>query len=223
MNFGEWDLGQWIVIGLCIFLLAWYVVAAYLNRKRGILIYRWIRDGLEKIGKLSEVSWIGSSGSGAQIAVKRATAPFQKIEVVFLLESRELLPLWLFNLLRNKRDEMILKAWLRNSPPLELEVARKRDRSFAKLLAHDPKRPFQLVSGLEQFQIAYRGKANPESLEKLEAFMAREGATVQRISLGRKAPHLAVRVFISPLMSSPSEEFFSSLQAWLQSISLVKA
>jgi len=218
MDFREWDFGQWFVIGLCVFLLVWYVVAAYLNRRRGIQIYRWLRDGLEKIGSLSEVSWIGSAGSGAQIAVKKAVAPFQKVEVVFLLETRELLPLWLVNLLRSKRDEMILKAWLRSSPPLEVEVARKRDRAFSKTLTYDPEHPFELAPDLEQFRIAYRGKASPKGLGKLGKFLEHEGATVQSISLGRKTPHLVVRVFISPLMSRPSGEFFSSLQAWLQSL-----
>ena len=110
MDFASWNAGQWIVIGLCGFLVAWYVIFAYLNRRRGLQIYRWLRDGLEIFGPITNVKWIGSSGSGMQISLEKASAPFRTIEVVCLLETRELLPLWLVNRMRNKGDELILRA-----------------------------------------------------------------------------------------------------------------
>ena len=101
------DLGQWIVIGLSVVMGVWFAVGSFYNRRRGIGTYRWIQSGLKRLGKISEAAWIGSSGSGARLTVGKAEAPFRRIEVVFLLESREILPLWLFNRVRNKQDEMI--------------------------------------------------------------------------------------------------------------------
>jgi hypothetical protein len=218
VDFSNWDLGQWIVIGLCAVLIVWYVVAGYLNRKRGILIYRWLREGLEKIGEITNVGWIGSSGSGGQIVLKSADAPFKSVEVIFLMESRELLPLWLINLLRNKRDVMILKAALRSPPTQEVEVARSGDREFSRILALEQKPPYTELSAPEGFQIAQRGRKNPQGIQQLEAFLAQEGATVQRISLGHKTPHLVLHAFLAELMDTPAEDFFSSVGNWLQSI-----
>ena len=48
------DLGQRFVIGLCVFLVAWYLIVAVLNRRRGLVVYRWLRDGLEKYGEFDE-------------------------------------------------------------------------------------------------------------------------------------------------------------------------
>ena len=110
------DLGQTIIIGLSIFLGLWYIIGSITNRRRGLETFRWLREALGTTGKVDEARWIGSSGSGARLTVSKANRPFQRIEVVFLLDSRELLPLWLVNLMRGKQDEMILKATLRSLP-----------------------------------------------------------------------------------------------------------
>jgi hypothetical protein len=218
VNPGNWDIGQWIVIGLSVFLIAWYIIVANHNRKRGILIYRWLRDGLEKIGRISDMQWIGSSGSGGKIVLNSAEFPFERVEAIFLLESREILPLWLFNLLRNKRDELILKASLRKTPSQEIEVSLTGDRQFSKLLILDNKPPFNLIPAPEGFQIASRGKQHPESLQVLREYLIKEGEATKSLSLQKKAPHLVLRISLSGLKNTPAENYFSSLQNWLQHI-----
>jgi hypothetical protein len=216
VDFGNWNLGQWIVSGLSVFLIVWYVLAAYFNRKRGILVYRWLRDGLKEIAQDPEVHWIGSSGSGGQLLFKNTTAPFQSIEIVFLMETRELLPLWLFNLLRNKRGEIILKTSLLTPPSQEIEVARLGDRGFPRLLALEQKQPYAQMPVLQGFQIARRGRKKSQGLPQLELFLNQYGVAVQRISLQRKSPHLVLQANLVKLMKYPAEDFFSSLQTWLQ-------
>jgi len=218
MNFENWDLGQWIVIGISAFLIAWYVVAGYLNRKRGIRIYRWLRDGLEKIGPISDMQWIGSSGSGGKIVLSKADFPFERVEAIFLLETRELLPLWIFNLLRNKRDELILKASLRSTPPLEIEVARKGDNQFSKLLVIDNKPPFTLISAPEGMQIAARGKQNPNSLETLREYLTEEGEAIKRLSVRKSVPQLVLHISLTRLKNTPAVDSFSSLQKLIEHI-----
>lgn len=216
MNFGNWDLGQWIVIGISAFLIAWYVVAGYLNRKRGIRIYRWLRDGLEKIGPISDMQWIGSSGSGGKIILGKADLPFERVEAIFLLETRELLPLWIFDLIRKKRDELILKASLRSTPPQEIEVARKGDNQFSKLLVIDNNPPFILISAPEGMQIATRGKQNPNSLKTLREYLTEEGEAIKRLSVRKSVPQLVLRISLTRLINTPAVDFFSSLQKLLE-------
>ena len=218
MDISSWDTGQWIIIILCAFLLVWYVIAGYFNRKRGIIFYRWLRDGLELLGGDREMHWIGSSGSGGQIIIKNAEPPCKTIDVVFLLETRELLPLWLINLIRKKQDEVIIKAILRNTSKQEIEVARSGDREFSRILALDQKPAYSQVPTTQNFQIAQRGGGNPETIKQLEKFLSEDGDQIIRLSLQRKTPHLVIRISLSKAIDKPSEDFFSSLINWLQNI-----
>ncbi len=210
------DLGQQIIIAVSVFLAGWYGVFFLLNRRRGIATYYRLREVLqEKIGEVTDASWIGSSASGARLMVGEAEYPFRQVEVLFLLESREILPLWIFNRLRGKRDELILKASLRVSPKQEVEVSRKGGRRFKGLVSDEQKRPYKRVPALGGFDIVRRGRKDSGMIERLAAFLDQHGAAVRQISLQRKAPHLVLRVALTPLMDDPAEEFFSALQMWL--------
>ena len=212
MDYRIWDLGQWIVIGLSVVLIIWYVIVGYLNRKMGILIYRWLREGLETLGVVSDMRWIGSASSGGQLHLKSTNPPFKNMEVTFLLASREILPLWLFNLHRGKRDELILKANLRQPPNLEIEAAREGDREFSMLLALEQKPIFSQLPAPEGYQLAYRGQKKPGKIEYLEEFLRTSGGMVRKVSLQRKRTHLVLLVSLVELTDQPAGDFFTSLK-----------
>ena len=209
------NLGQYVVIGLSIFLGLWYVVGSSTNRKRGLEIFRWLRDGLETAGKVTEARWIGSSGSGARLTVGKANRPFQRIEVVFLLDSRELLPLWLVNLLRGKQDEMILKANLRSLPTSEIEVGHSDSKEIKSLISNKQPSTFQTASAAAGFEILYKGKAGDEQIARLQSFIQQYPVSIKRISLKKQMPHLVLRADLPPLREKNLEEFFKDLSTWL--------
>jgi hypothetical protein len=211
------DTGQWIAIGLSVLLGVWYVVGAMINRRRGIATFHWLREGLEQIGKISEAKWIGSAGSGARMTVTQAEKPYRRIETIFLLESREIMPIWLFNRIRNKQDEMILKANLRQVPSQELESAPRGNRKLKDLLAAsvENRTPFELVPAPEGFDIIRRGKPDDQRLESLRGFLDKHRGVVFQYSLRRQAPHLILRVKLPSLQSSPASEFLSQLSSLL--------
>jgi hypothetical protein len=209
------NLGQYVVIGLSIFLGLWYVVGSSTNRKRGLETFRWLRDGLETAGKVTEARWIGSSGSGARLTVGKANRPFQRIEVVFLLDSRELLPLWLVNLLRGKQDEMILKANLRSLPTSEIEVGHSDSKEIKSLISNKQPSTFQTASAAAGFEILYKGKAGDEHIARLQSFIQQYPVSIKRISLKKQMPHLVLRADLPPLREKNLEEFFKDLSTWL--------
>jgi hypothetical protein len=210
------DLGQWIVIGLSVVMGVWFGVGSYYNRRRGITTYRWIQSGLKRLGKISEAAWIGSSGSGARLVVGKAEAPFRRIEIVFLLESREILPLWLFNRARNKQDEMIIKAGLRSSPAEQIELSRGADRQVQAMIGGSEGRSFEQLPAQKGFLLAYRGRENPERVERLNAFLDRYPQAIRRVSIQRQNPHLMIRVDLPALRDGSPEEFFEALQEMLK-------
>lgn len=209
------NLGQQIVIIISVFLVLWYLVFATINRRRGIAMYYWLREGLQKLGEIDEASWIGSSGSGARLVVSKAQKPFQRIEMIYLLESREILPLWVFNRLRGKRDEIILKATLRNTPVLEVEVARTGDRQFRDLIDKEQKKPYTSMPSREPFVVAQRGRPDEAEMQRLGDFLERYKTNLFRISLQRTSPHLILRSYLPDPKAESAEDFFVALRSWL--------
>jgi hypothetical protein len=206
------DIGQWIVIILSIILAVWYFIGAIINRRLGLSVFEWLRSGLEQLGKLSEVRWIGSSGSGARLVVAQAGAPFQRVEVVYLMESREIMPLWLFNRIRGKRDEMIIRANLRSVPGQELEAARHSSRAFQQALSNPETKPFELLPDYAGFELARRGQNDIQATERFKELLNKHSDAIMQVSLQRKSPHLILRAAIPPLRSEPSGKFFDDIR-----------
>ncbi|HJX40303.1 MAG TPA: hypothetical protein VJ345_02485 [Anaerolineales bacterium] len=207
------DLGQTIVVYLGIFLILWYAVALIYNRRLGIRTYRWLQPGVATLGKITQAKWLGSSGSGARIGVAQAKVPFRQAEVAFLLETRELLPLWLLNRLRGIRDSLVVRAQLRSVPQGELEILPQGHSRFGDLLTESKQNPWamldrELPAGL---QAAARGRNTDNMLESAKALLNEVGPGIRRLSLARTAPHLILDMKIAQLRSEPSERFFNLL------------
>ena len=206
------DIGQQIVIILSVLLGVWYVVGAIINRRRGVATYQWIKGGLESLGKITEAKWIGTSGSGGRLIVDAGTKPFRRIEVVFLLDSREILPLWLVNLLRGKKDEMILKANLRRVPSTPFEIGSQGNKAL-KNLGASTGMTIQAFESVPDFAVVTREKGQEEKIiTRIEQFLSQYGESIKSISLQRQAPHLILRAALPVLRNDPPEAFFEDVK-----------
>ncbi len=206
------DLGQRIAVYLGIFLLIWYAAAAAYNRRRGVRVYRWLQPGLKTLGAITEAKWIGSSGSGARLAIAKPERPFRRVEAAFLLETRELLPLWLINRLRGRRDALIIRADLRSAPRAELEIVPPADRRLRGLQADDKRGAWSKLADLPGgFQGAGRGREVDRSAQQAQSLLQAESASIRHISIGFKSPQVIIEADLMTLMPAPAESFFAHL------------
>jgi len=210
------DLGQWIVIGLSVFLLVWYFAVSSSSRRRGINAYRWLRMGLETLGQVSNPEWIGSPGAGARVSVAKAARPFRRVETTYLLEPREFLPYWLFSRLQGKRDQIIIKATLRSIPKQTIQVTRSTSRNVGSPSPGDQMSLLDSSQAPEGFQIQYDGSQDSRMLEEITAFLNKYGETVNVINIQRQSPHLEIQARFAPVLHTPAESYFESLQSWFQ-------
>ncbi|MBE0408526.1 MAG: hypothetical protein IBX69_02215 [Anaerolineales bacterium] len=205
------DLGQWIMIGLSVTLAIWFAGGFIYNRRRGETVSRWMVNGMKYLGEISDIAWIGSSASGGRMVVKEARKPFRQVEAVFLLESREILPIWIFNRIRGKTDEAIIKTDLHSTPKEAIEITRY---NFQKGQRLDPKTsqegapPGMIVSG---FKILSSSKGLESDYSKISTFLEKYGSGVQKISIDRKKPHLILRLRLPNLLGEPPEAVFEAL------------
>ena len=206
------NLGQWIVIGLCALLLAWYFGASMFNRRRGLATYQWLRRGLEQVGDKIEAQWLGSSSTGAKLVIPRAEKPFRRLEAMYLLETREILPYWILTHLRGRRDEFMIKAVLRKVSKTEFVVARIDQRKKTGLVPEN----YEELKAPDGFSISRHGPQDQESEQRLREFLSEAGDPIERISLQQKSPHLEISMRIDSLEMTPANSFFSNLMSWLE-------
>jgi len=201
-----------ILVGLGLALAAWYLMATIYNRRRGHAAYRWLAKGLDVFGESHEGKWLGSASSGAQLTVSRAFTPFRRVEVLYLLESRELLPLWLIDLLRNKRDQLIFKAVVRVKHLAEVEVAPSASRTAGRIRKRIDES--WTVGDENGFFIAQRGRDTERVLVGLAPFLASYGEQIRSISWSKGRPDLIIILALGPLLSENknASELFTALK-----------
>jgi hypothetical protein len=203
---------EYIVTGLGLILALWYLIAIIYNRRFGLRIYHWLQGDLDELGdpKSVQAGWIGSSGSGARIVIQRAHPPFRRLELTYLLESRELAPLWLFDILRGKRDQLILRATLRQKRPGELEVLPSGDKTLSSLQQETAK-PWTLTDGPHHLVIARRGPAQ-QQLDWVNPFLEKYGPRLKRLSWRPEDPHLLIVLRLSRLPDEKATDLFQNMR-----------
>ncbi|NPA06899.1 MAG: hypothetical protein GXO54_05780 [Chloroflexi bacterium] len=200
---------RWLLVALSAVLAVGYVWGLWLNRRKSRAAYRWLRQGLRAVwGREPQGAWLGSMATGARLQL-RGAPPFRHLEVAFLLQTRELLPLWLFNRLRGKGDDLVIRAQLRGGVPVEWEL-----RPAGHLLPRlEGFRAVEVAPGWQGWMAPPEAQPRPNWSKLLDRY----GPALRAISLRRGRPHLIVRADLSRLMAmGPAAEFFAALRGLWQ-------
>lgn len=110
-----------LAFGLGLAFLIWFAVGTQWNVAKGHRVLRWLQSGLPLISERTTLRWYGSSA--VQLNMAKAKDPFREVEVVIVLEPRDVVFLWLLGRLRGRHDLMIFRGRLRRPPRFELELA----------------------------------------------------------------------------------------------------
>jgi hypothetical protein len=194
--------GQWVISGLCVILGLWFVVGYLTNARKVRTISRAVEPALAKYGRVSAYRRLGNSG--AQFIVEKAESPFRQIELVFLLEARENLLLWLFERIRGRGDELRLRVNLRSAPAQEISLGQSQDREFKAGVLREQEKPYEWIAAPPGLEMARRGSKDAALVERLKRFLKRYGKAVKRLAIQSKEPHLMVRarLFTDGVMSA---------------------
>jgi hypothetical protein len=210
------DLTTQAVTAFCILLVIWYVVGWQMNRRHGRRLLEWALQGLQAFGGKITVSRLGTSGF--QMNVKKAQSPFKRIETTVLLEPREILLLWIFNLLRGGADHLVFKSTLRASPRGEVEIVKKRGRLTRQVLKELDERAWTRQETPGGLVVAYQDKRGRRQADAISHLVEDLSPRLLRLSLSKKAPHLLVSLSLAGLDEQSALLLFSSLQNLAQSV-----
>lgn len=204
------DIATQVVIAFCVLLTIWYIVGWQVNRKRGNRLLEWTLQGLRAFGSQITVSRLGTSGF--QVNVKKAQAPFKRVETTIFLEPREILLLWLFNLLRGGTDYLVFRGTLSVPPRGEVEVLKKRGRLARRILKSLREKDWTRQETAGGLVIACRGKQGQRQAEAISHLMEDLSPRLLRLSLSKKAPHLLMSLSLAGLDEQSALLLLSSLQ-----------
>ena len=204
------DPGTQAVIAFCIVLGIWFVVGWQMNRRHGRRLLEWVIRGLRPCGGQITASRLGLSGF--QVNVHKAQAPFKSIQSTILLQPREILLLWILNLLRGEPDSFVLNATLRTSPRGEVEVVKKKGRLAKPLLKGLDEETWTSQETSSGLMIASRGKQGRQQADSISHLLEDLGPRLLRLSLRRKAPHLLVNLSLAGLDEQSALLLFSSVR-----------
>lgn len=92
----------------------WWLIGSLLNRRRGAELVRAIRAELPKLGGNATIRWFG--GSGFQIDVAKLDRGMARLQVVGLLEARDLPLVWFYKRFSGQRDRLVVQADFQRPP-----------------------------------------------------------------------------------------------------------
>jgi hypothetical protein len=204
-------LGQVVVIILSGVLVAWLAGGIWYNRRRAHRVWRWLEPGLKVLG--GRISGLSTSGTGAGLraSVRNTKAPFRRVQVVARLESRENLPLWLFEQLQGRGDQIAFRGWLRSSPHIEVEIV-PTESELDRALRRQTESPWQRVEPSAGWVMAWRGELGAAQEAALRTLLVTYASHLRRFSLSRSEPHLFVQLSLAGLASEPSREWLERVK-----------
>ena len=208
----ELNLGQWVVIGICAFLIFGYIRGFYYNRRRAGQVLVWLHDGLKTLGPVSAGEKLPGMATGGRLEVKRGIAPVRRVEAVYLLAPRENLFFWIFHRLQGKSDELIVWVTYHSKPKQDVEVARRGDRQFESRLKATDKKPLTVEKGPHGLAFASEQKKDDSLQGIVQSFLEQYGSSVYRLAIRDNKPHLFLRINLRVAQSISAPEFFSSLR-----------
>src|SRR5215470_2025174 len=94
-----------IFIVVAILVVGGFGLGTHRNVRRGDEAMGWAQGGLPLVGEKTTLHWLGSSV--LQLKIPNAKQPFREAEVLFVLEPRDIAPLWWLARARGRRDLFI--------------------------------------------------------------------------------------------------------------------
>lgn len=173
--------------------LAWFVIGGEYNRRRAGTLARWIYRGLTPLGGKMLVRWLTTHAF--EVFVEEAERPFHALKVTGLLESRDMLAVWLFNRFTYRPDLLVIRATLRRQPTTGMAAFRPRSvlaedaRRAARSAGWSPAPPDE--RGLEIWQDSAGSAAR---VQQLLATVNALGDELVLLALHQWEPHLVLAV-----------------------------
>jgi hypothetical protein len=188
------DPAQTALIITVALVLGWFALGVVYNIRRGNAVLKWLQGGLPRLGERTTLRWLGSSAVVLEIA--KARSPFRRVDLMLVLEPRDVPWFWLLARSRGRRDVLILRGQLVTAPPQEFAWFAPGSWSERERSRTDAGRgwPAEQVDGL-RLQTPPGSKAGNRPAADAGLAAARQlHPTIWQLSARRGLPHLELHL-----------------------------
>lgn len=197
-----------IFILVVILVVGGFALGTQRNVSRGHDAMRWAQGGLPLVGQKTTLRWLGSSV--VQLKIQNAKRPFREAEVLFVLEPRDIAPLWWLTRARGRRDLFIFRSRMHKLPDFEFEAFEPTAWSVRGREVHLRNQKWQPLAGRSSL-LAYAPEMLP-SAGRLLDLAALSGCPLLRLSVQRSDPNFEVHWPLAELKQLPAETVFETLR-----------
>jgi hypothetical protein len=157
-------------------------------------VLKWLQGGLPRLGERTTLRWLGSSAVVLEIA--KARPPFRRVELMLVLEPRDVPWFWLLARSRGRRDVLILRGTLLSAPPQEFAWFAPGSWSERERSRNDPGRswPAEPVDGLRLQAPSGMQAGNRPAAEAGLAAARQLHPTIWQLNARRGPPHLELHL-----------------------------
>ena len=207
------DPTQAILFVLVAVVMGWFALGVVWNIRRGNAVLKWMQAGLPRLGEKTTLRWLGSSA--VELNIAKARPPFRRVELVLVLEPRDVPWFWLLARLRGRRDILIVRGQLTAAPQFEYELSAPGSWSERETLRRGEMRGWEAEALGEA---RFRAPAPTRSLSRQIAPGALAAArkvqpTVWRLASRREYPQIELHVPLPDPRQDDAAQFFTALRA----------
>lgn len=207
----ELGIGEWIVIIISVILLVWFFIGNILNNQRAQRLLAWLVASAQNIGKVTSGRMLAPNADGPRAMIKMDVSPVRQIEANLRLLRRENLPLWIYQKIINRKDEITLNLSLNTASPHSLMAFAKKNSSQAVEQANrGMAQALVFLQETNEHRLYYRQKFDPDQVQRLKGFLE-NNPSVTSVMLRTEAPHLSIRAPIKTIYSLEQKNFLNKL------------
>jgi hypothetical protein len=210
---------QAILFAAVAVVMGWFALGVVWNIRRGNAVLKWMQDGLPRLGEKTTLRWMGSSA--VELAIAKAKHPFRRVELILVLEPRDVPWFWLMARARGRRDMLIVRGQLASAPQFEFDFLTPGSWSEHETAGRGEARQWEteLLS-----QTNFRAPAATRPLSRQIAPSALEAARtldpiVWRLSSRREFPQIELHIPLPDPRRGNAVTFFNALRSLAEQMS----
>lgn len=196
-------------LGILIIAL-WYWAFLRFNRRRAVLVLRWLEEAIVAHGQISGVEWVSPSHLRARLHLPGC--PFRQPSLDARFAPREMPIKWALWRWHRHQETMTFEANLTCPPLQKVEIGRTRWTGLTRRWTHNTAEwPIHTVASLF---ISTQPDWNPEIFSRMTTVVSAREYEFLDVSFRPHAPHFSVTFSLQETLKPPIGDFtiFDSLR-----------
>lgn len=201
--------GPYLLVVLAGIFLIWYFVGAALTRRRLAAAATWVNRGLDVYRQAepertrASIKWL--STNAFNIALESARPPCSEVVATVLLQSRDMVTMWLIDRVTGRRDLLMLRFDLDRQPIWGVELFRRRSVLAGEATRLVKREGWRVEPTADRGTLAAHGGGKASDLcHELLEILGEERRRLVRLSVRRQSPHLTLALDLpDPASSDP--------------------